>query len=328
MGRIRVFIIGTFLLAILAIVFKIYGQPEAAATSGLLAFFFAWYVEKKESANWQILLSTVVSGIFGFTISASQNYVYPIAYTLLISFVFNVRQVFYAEITLKKLPWLELLFISGATAIYWFGNVRSHTDWINWLFPIPLLLFAAYKTIGVFFDYASFKKLEAFYYAADVGKPAPSFTLPDENGDAVSIANFVGRRHLLLIFVRGDWCPTCHIMLRTYEKNRQKFQEKNVVIIAIGPDPIGVNKQMVKSLGLDYKLLSDEKAQAAKLYGTQLQPNAPMTNYLEGIPLPASFLVDTTGTIVYASSPKRAGEILFPDTIFPVLDRLSATTKT
>ena len=111
-------------------------------------------------------------------------------------------------------------------------------------------------------------------------------------------------------------------MLRTYEKYKEKLSEKDIVVLAIGPDPVGVNRDMVQRLGLDYRILSDDKNEAAKAYGMMFQGNNPMTKYEGGIPLPAAFLIDINGKVVYTSNPRIPGEILTPQTIFPVIEKL------
>ena len=128
---------------------------------------------------------------------------------------------------------------------------------------------------------------------------------------------------MLLLFVRGDWCPSCHIMLRTYQKNREKFQEKNVFVLAIGPDPVDVNKQMVTSLGLEFKILADIKQEVVKLFGVQMQDSNFMVKYEAGVPMPASFLVDKSGVVRYTSRADRAGDFLNPNKIFDVLATLN-----
>jgi len=157
-----------------------------------------------------------------------------------------------------------------------------------------------------------------------IGKAAPEFELEDQNGEITTLAQFKNDRHLLLIFVRGDWCPYCHMILRTYFKNKEKFATKDVMVMAIGPDPVGVNREMVEKLGLDYKVLSDDHLKTASKYGIQLpefsQPGA--TVHEEGMPLPASFLIDKQGIIRYTSSSSKVGEFLDPSLIFPILEKL------
>ena len=195
---------------------------------------------------------------------------------------------------------------------------------MGWTFPAPAIVFGAFMATGFKLDRNAFAK-EMRKYNIELGKPAPVFTLLDEESNSVCLSEYKGKRHVLLIFVRGDWCPTCHIMLRAYEKHKERFAEKNIMLLAIGPDSVGVNREMVIRLGLDYKLLCDDKALAAKAYGMMFQANNYETKFAEGVPLPASFLVDINGTLLYTSDPHKPGAILTPDTIFPVIEKLGAT---
>jgi peroxiredoxin len=189
-----------------------------------------------------------------------------------------------------------------------------------WLFPVlPLALAQLIATL----DYIDRRELNALsqYGYIKTGSEAPDFSLPDQNGNTVHLSDYKGKNPLLLIFVRGDWCPGCHIMLRTYERERKKFQERNVVVMAIGPDPVGINLNLVQKLGLEYKVLSDEHQETAKKYCVKVQTNHPPAK-LEFIPLPASFLIHN-GILHYTSRADVPGEILDPSRIFSVLEKIS-----
>jgi peroxiredoxin len=84
------------------------------------------------------------------------------------------------------------------------------------------------------------------------------------------------------------------------------------------------NREMVRKLNIDYRILADEKQEALKAYGVQYQENNPGTKYETGIPMPASILVDKTGVVQYISRADRAGEFLNPLRIFSVLETLEA----
>lgn len=159
-------------------------------------------------------------------------------------------------------------------------------------------------------------------YAIEPGVPAVDFTLPDQNGNPVTLSSFFGKTDVLLLFVRGDWCPGCHIMLRTYYKYRDKFKEKGIYFIAIGPDPQGVNREMLERLDVDFTLLSDEDLKVTGRYGVQAGEEAPFGDYPNGIPLPAAFIVDKKGIIRYTTRPETPGSFLRPDSILNVLDGL------
>lgn len=181
------------------------------------------------------------------------------------------------------------------------------------------------NAIIVFLNNKEFAKRKNINSDDITGVEAPYFELKDQNNETTKLSDYKGERHLLLIFVRGDWCPYCHMMLRTYMKKKETFATKNILVMAIGPDPVGVNQKMVENLNLDYKVLSDKKMTTAQNYGIRLpefsMPGA--TKHEEGMPLPASFLVDKDGIIRYTSSSKKIGEFLDPSLIFPVVEALS-----
>ncbi|MCH8317463.1 MAG: redoxin domain-containing protein, partial [Bacteroidetes bacterium] len=105
----------------------------------------------------------------------------------------------------------------------------------------------------------------------------------------------------------------------------EKFMQKDIMVMAIGPDPVGVNRDMVHKLGLEYKILSDDGLKTAKAYGVWMSEysNPLATKYEgKGMPLPASFLIDRKGIVRYAQRPDRAGEFLDPALIFPILESL------
>ena len=173
------------------------------------------------------------------------------------------------------------------------------------------------------------KQLTRGGYRVQVGKPAPDFELPDQDGNLVRLSDLQGKHPVLLIFVRGDWCPGCHMMLRTYERNRARFKEKGVHVIGIGPDDISVNLSMVQRIGVGYRMLSDDKQEVSSQYGVVYSNPLieTMVDYSKGMPLPASFLVDANGIVRYASRPDRVGEFLDPELIFGVLDGIQPDTS-
>jgi peroxiredoxin len=130
----------------------------------------------------------------------------------------------------------------------------------------------------------------------------------------------------LLIFVRGEWCPMCHIMMRTYMKESAQFQEKNVFLMVIGPDPTGVNRKMAEDLKLDFHILSDHNLEVTQLYKLKIKAkhllNAATYTEDKEIPLPASFLIDRHGIIQYASHANKVGEIIRLTDIFPILQKI------
>ena len=154
----------------------------------------------------------------------------------------------------------------------------------------------------------------------DVNHPAPDFSLPDEKKNIVKLSDFRNKRDVLLFFIRGDFCPFCQMMLRTYQKEQEKFKKRNVMMISIGPGPVSVNHQIVEKFGLDYKVLCDEKQRIIKEYGLNDAEDKRM--YQEGMPIPASFLIDHKGIVRYRTRANKTEEIFNPSDIFEVLELL------
>jgi peroxiredoxin len=246
--------------------------------------------------------------------------------TFLCAFGSIGRVIFFARFTLTGVKWFEPVLTFASLAAYLAANILyPEYGWKGWTFPGILIAFQALLAYETYKDQRQLGSHVKGGYKVQIGTEAPDFNLPDQNGMMVSPADYRGSRHLLLIFVRGDWCPACHMMLRTYMKNNKKFQEKGIFCMAIGPDPVGVNREMVLKLGLEFKVLADEKQRTAMKYGVQLDQSANdfAEKYEEGIPLPASFLVDKSGIVRYVSRPDRVGEFLDPSKIFPILEKLN-----
>ena len=264
----------------------------------------------------------IVTIIFGYSIyPSSGHYILPIALFIL-ALMPCIRPIFFKTMGHSQFMFAEALLYFVALSLFVLGNLYYGADWIGWTFPGLAFLFGTFLVVSFTLEKKDIKSRIRDYFGVKPGDTAPDFTLTDQDGNKVSLSEYKGKRHVLIIFVRGDWCPTCHIMLRTYEKEKAKFEEKNIVLLAIGPDPTGVNKEMVVRLGLDYKILSDDKNEAAKSYGMMYHSNNMDTKFQEGIPLPAAFLIDINGKVAYTTNPRKPGEMLTPQTIFPVVEGL------
>jgi peroxiredoxin len=244
---------------------------------------------------------------------------------LLIAFIFNFRTLFYRQMLVSRAPWFEMVATLSVVVFFAFSGVLIQYETLQWITGFPIFLTGLctpfmYKDRNDILLIMKGKRIEM-----TVGTEARNFTLPDQNGHPVTLTDQLKNSHVLLIFVRGDWCPTCHIMLRSYFRNKEKFAEKNVRIIGIGPDPQGVNKEMMQRIDEHSLLLSDPQHEVTLLYTSDLQSTTVMNKRAveKGIPLPASFLVHQNGKIVHTSRSSHPGEILHPEQIFGVLETLS-----
>jgi peroxiredoxin len=292
-------------------------------------FLAAYLLSMKEVSKYTSVFQFVT--VFAAACSLGSELDFPFSafpFFLLAMFLASLgslgRMIFFRFFSYTRYTWFEPALLFSALVSFVAGNLFGNHSWTSWIFPLPVLILQSILAFGILKDKTQLLDFTRGGYKIAVGSPAPDFELPDQNGQLITLSSFKGKRHILLVFVRGDWCPGCHMMLRTYQREAARFRGKNIFAMAIGPDPVGVNREMVEKLGLDFHVLSDEKQRTAMTYGVQLDTyeNDFAEKYEEGIPLPASFLIDNNGVVRYVSRPDKVGEFLDPRTIFPIIDKL------
>jgi len=94
---------------------------------------------------------------------------------------------------------------------------------------------------------------------------APVFTLADQNGEMVSLADFLGRRVVLYFYPR-DNTPGCTRQACAFAGSYQAFREKNVVVIGVSKDSVASHQKFAQKNDLPFILLADPDLQAIKAY--------------------------------------------------------------
>jgi peroxiredoxin len=300
--------------------------PLISSFYALGAYFFGMKEVSKYTSIYQfvtVFLAALLLGL-GLDFPFEQFPYYTLAF-LFAATGSLIRIMGFRTFGYTQYAWLEPVALLLSVSTWISANLLIPKGWIGWAIPVPILVFQGIFVAGILKDKIQLLGFTKGGYRIAIGAKAPEFALPDQDGREVSLESFQNQRHLLLVFVRGDWCPGCHMMLRTYQKEAARFRTKNIFVLAIGPDPVGVNREMVEKLDLEFKVLSDEKQRTAMIYGVQLDKydNDFAEKYEEGIPLPASFLVDKTGIVRYVSRPDKVGEFLDPRTIFPIIEKLN-----
>jgi PAS domain S-box-containing protein len=307
------------------------GYDLAAAILSLIAYFASIKEVSKYTSWYQFINVYAASVLLGLSVNFPFSGIPFLLFSAFFAAVGSItRIVFFRVFSYTGLSWFEPSLFLLALTSYVIGNIKNDHHWMGYVFPAPLIFFNAVLAWGIIKDKKQLLAYTRGGYKVKIGQLAEEFALPDQDGHITKLSDFRGQRHLLVIFVRGDWCPGCHMMLRTYERERAKFASKNILVMAIGPDPIGVNRNMVEKLGLDFKVLADEGQRTAMVYGVQLDKydNDFAEKYEEGIPLPASFLIDKNGFVRYVSRPDKVGQFLNPSLIFPIIDQLDGNIRT
>ncbi len=100
----------------------------------------------------------------------------------------------------------------------------------------------------------------------NIGDKAPEFTLPDKDGNMVSLKDFLGKK-VVLYFYPKDNTSGCTKQACGFRDNYDVFVEKNAVVIGISKDSQKSHTNFAQKHELPFILLSDTELEAIKSYG-------------------------------------------------------------
>lgn len=103
--------------------------------------------------------------------------------------------------------------------------------------------------------------------AIQEGKAAPAFTLPDQDGKLVSLADFEGKRAVVLYFYPKDDTPGCTKEACGFRDDRKTLEKLGVTVLGVSPDNAASHKRFIDKFELPFSLLSDPDRKVMKRYG-------------------------------------------------------------
>jgi peroxiredoxin len=101
---------------------------------------------------------------------------------------------------------------------------------------------------------------------AQVGDPAPDFTLPSTQG-SVRLSERVAQRPVLLVFYPGDDTPVCTKQLCNYRDHMGVFSDLGVEVLGINPQSEASHVAFAKKHALPFPLLADQGGTVCRQYG-------------------------------------------------------------
>jgi peroxiredoxin Q/BCP len=127
------------------------------------------------------------------------------------------------------------------------------------------------------------------------GKPAPTFTLPSDTGEDVSLESLRGRPVVLYFYPRDD-TPGCTVQACGIRDAWGEFEAREAVVLGVSPDSPAQHAAFREKYGLPFTLLADEQHEVAELYGTWVEKSMYGKTYL-GVER-STFVIDADGTVV------------------------------
>lgn len=98
------------------------------------------------------------------------------------------------------------------------------------------------------------------------GMPAPVFSLPDQDGNAVSLNDFSGKK-VLVYFYPKAMTPGCTVQAHGMRDSQPQLADLNVVVLGVSTDPVKRLGKFIERDGLNFTLLSDENHEVAEKFG-------------------------------------------------------------
>lgn len=131
----------------------------------------------------------------------------------------------------------------------------------------------------------------------DVGKKAPAFNLPDQNGNKLRLSSLKGKK-VFVYFYPKAMTPGCNTQAQALNEDLGRLKRRKVEVIGISPDAPERLAKFEDKFGLKFHLLSDESTEIAQKYGVWVQKKNFGKEYM-GVQRSA-FLVDADGKIAAA----------------------------
>lgn len=100
----------------------------------------------------------------------------------------------------------------------------------------------------------------------EVGMKAPAFTLPDKDGNLVSLSDFAGKRVVLYFYPR-DNTPGCTRQACAFAAAYKAFKALDAVVIGVSKDSAASHQKFAQKHELPFILLSDPELAAIQAYG-------------------------------------------------------------
>jgi thioredoxin-dependent peroxiredoxin len=138
----------------------------------------------------------------------------------------------------------------------------------------------------------------------EAGEKAPEFTLPDQDGNEVSLSDFAGRTLVLYFYPKAD-TPGCTTQACGIRDRAAEYDTAGAVVVGVSPDPVKLVKKFHGGQSLNFTLLADEDHAVCDAYGVWVEKNMYGRTYWGA--QRSTFIIDGDGTVAHViekASPK------------------------
>ena len=151
----------------------------------------------------------------------------------------------------------------------------------------------------------------------EAGTRAPDFTLPDQDGNDISLGDFAGSK-LVLAFYPLDFSPLCTDQLSIYQEVLGEIEDRGARLVGVSVDSPFCHAAFRKKIGTSIPLLADfhPKGEVCRAYGALIEGRGHANRSL--------VLVGADGAVLWSYATTTPLEIPGANLIFDALDALDA----
>lgn len=148
-----------------------------------------------------------------------------------------------------------------------------------------------------------------------VGERVPHFSAKDVHGKTYTLESALKNGPVVIVFIRGQWCPICNRHLSQLQDSLSLIYGKGASVVAISPEKSEFIAQTIAKTGAEFTVLYDEGYKISDAFDLTFTPDS-ITRFKyntilgaklkeshsdgsERLPIPATYIVDRSGTIVW-----------------------------
>ena len=128
----------------------------------------------------------------------------------------------------------------------------------------------------------------------EVGKKAPDFSLLNQDGNKISLKNYLGKKVVLYFYPKDD-TSGCTKEACSFSDDLPKFSKVDAIILGVSPDSVKSHKKFSEKYKLKFDLLADEEKKIVEKYGVWKEKSKYGRKYM-GVER-TTFIIDGKGRI-------------------------------
>jgi len=129
--------------------------------------------------------------------------------------------------------------------------------------------------------------------AIEVGRPAPDFTLPDQDGNEVALSSLRGRWVVVYFYPKDD-TPGCTAESCSFRDSFESFIDIGATVVGVSSDSVASHAAFASKHQLPFTLLADEKGSVRKAWGVK--------KTLGLLPGRVTYVIDPEGVVRHSFS--------------------------